>query len=560
VKRGRNYVGLCPFHKEKTPSFVVSPEKQIFSCFGCNTGGNVFSLIGKIENVDFLQSVKIAGDIVGIPVRLDDRDDRQNNEISGMLKVNSGAAALYHKHLFAPDGAPALEYLKARGVSVESIREFQLGFAPGSWNFLLNRLRPDKAMFEKAVQLGLLAKSQKDDGSYYDQFRRRIIFPIKDAMGKVLAFGGRVIGDGQPKYLNSQESAVFQKRNILYGFDKAKNDISDNKRAIIVEGYLDVIGCYQSGIKNVAAPLGTALTKAQVGFLSRYCNEIVLLFDADSAGVNAAHRSLDLADDINVDIKVAVLPESDPFEFVVKNGSRPLMALVDSAKSPVDFRLMRIMEERRKNGDTRTLMACLDLLKGIKLESNRSVYIRKISSLLAIDENSIRKDFAAYAGKQNLPSVIEKANKTEGSDFVTKCHRSLIALICNHPDLIKDTVIDFSIKDIKDSASKNILSKMSELYSADGILNINKLFDFFSSDLELTVLNQSFNESSDLDDPIAAYMEIYLSMKLHEIDARIAEYAAFTKTKESPEYLTEIDILRREKERLSHYIYNRRKD
>jgi len=553
AKKGRNYIGLCPFHKEKTPSFVVSPEKQIFSCFGCHTGGNVFSFIRKIENVDFLESVKIAGDIVGIPVRL---EGGESNEISAMVDVNQRAAKLYHQYLLSPNGANALAYLKGRGVSTDSIEGFQIGFAPDSWNFVSDKLRGNGLFFDAAIRSGLIAKSQKEDGGYYDRFRRRVMFPINDASGKTVAFGGRVMDDSLPKYINSQESVIFKKRNILYGFDKAKAHVSDLKRAIIVEGYLDVIGCHQCGIKNVAAPLGTALTEQHLKFLARYCSEVVLLFDADSAGFNAAVKSLNLTEDVNVDIKVAVLPELDPFEFVLKKGYRALMAVIENAKSPLDFNLQRIMEARRTNGDLRTLLACFELLRWIKLESIRSVYFKKIGLDLGIDENSIRKDFGDYIKKNSVAKIQRNGGGEETDDFLTKCYASLVSFLCRHPEFIEKVVMDFPLGDIGDGVYKNILIEMNNIYSANGVLTINKLFDFFDNGSEWSILSHCLEQDSNTEDPDMEYTEIYLSMRIHEINDKMLKYVGLIRN--SPEYLTEFDSLRREKDKLSYYLTYKR--
>jgi DNA primase len=400
----------------------------------------------------------------------------------------------------------------------------------------------------------------KKDEHYYDRFRKRVMFPIKDPNGRVIAFGGRVINDELPKYINSQETPIFKKRNVLYGMDKARRHFADMGRAIIVEGYLDVIGCHQAGIQNVVAPLGTALTEQQVRAIARYCEEIVMLFDADSAGINAALKSLDVVKDINVSIKIATLTDGDPFDCVIKRGAREFMAVVDKAQSPVDFRIERVMTLKRKNGPVKTLLLLFEVLRDIDLESNRSIYLKKISTMVGIDENAVRRDFVRFLEKGSAPQSVHDENDPQGqTDFITRGYRSLVALCCNHPALIGKAVMDFSISQIEDSASRNILGKMTDLYNENDSFQMNKLFDFFTNGIELDILNRSLNGDCRVEDPDAAYEEIYLNMKLHEIDCRIDKYAdLIRKTPESRhEYLTEIEILRREKEKLSQYIYNR---
>ena len=283
-KKGANYFGLCPFHKEKTGSFSVSPAKQIFYCFGCHTGGNVFSFIEKVENLNYPQAIKFVGKLVGIEVR--DEDSRpQDTTMEDCFRINEYAAKVYQSYLMSAEGVFGLEYLTGRGVTEDAIQSFRLGFSPDSWEFLTSKLTAVGADIKKAGMMGLVGvKENEGHTRYYDRYRGRIIFPIIDQYGNIAGFGGRVTGDGEPKYLNSPESQIYRKRTILYGYNLAKQEIAQMKRAIIVEGYLDVIGCHQSGIRNVVAPLGTALTEEQVRLLARQCEEIILLFDADSAG------------------------------------------------------------------------------------------------------------------------------------------------------------------------------------------------------------------------------------------------------------------------------------
>ena len=557
-KKGRNYVGLCPFHKEKTPSFTVTPEKQIFYCFGCHTGGNIFSFIQKIERVDFPQSVKIAGDLVGIEVVTEDSSDTDG--IAEMARINSYAMRVYQKLLTSSAGADGLNYLKNRGLTDKSIEEFRLGFAPDSWSFLTDKLKQKRASMELAEKCGLVGTSKKKEGHYFDSFRGRVMFPILDVNDRVIAFGGRVINNDHPKYINTQETPLFKKRNVLYGMNRARAHISDVNRAIVVEGYLDVIGCHQQEIQNVVAPLGTALTEQQIKYLSRYCEEIILLFDADSAGINAALKSLAVAGEVSVDIRIATLPEDDPFDFIQKKGDREFMAVVDRALNPVDFQIERVMANKKKNGPVKTLIMLFDIIESIELESRRSIYLKNISSLVGIDENSVRKDFARYIDKRTVPeSVQANEGKTENTDFLTRSYRSLIALLCNYPGLASKVSMDFSINEIRDEASRNILVKMVDMYREEGVLTVNKLFDFFQGGLELNILNRSLNRDYVVENPDSAYEEIYLNMKLYEINGKIDKYADLIKRTPGnrQEYLTEIEILRRDKEKLSQYIYNR---
>jgi len=557
-KKGKNYIGLCPFHKEKTPSFSVSPDKQIFYCFGCHTGGNVFNFISRIERLEFPDSVKFVADLVGVDLKDEKKGDTAVYE--AMQRVNRQAMELYHGYIKTPAGKKGLDYITGRGVTKKSIVDFKIGFAPDSWDFLLKSLIKTGRDREVAETLGLIKLSQKREHSYYDMFRNRIMFPIFDAVGNAIAFGGRTISGDTVKYLNSPETPLFKKRNVLYGFNRARDSIKELNRAIIVEGYLDVIGCHQAGIENVVAPLGTAVTTEQIKMLGHLCTEIIFLFDADSAGLKAAVRSLDLSEDMNVNIKIAMLPENDPFDYVTQKGPREFMAVVDRAMGPVDFRIARIMDNYNTLGRVNTLKQLFAAISGIKLETERGVYLKKISSLLDVDENSVRADFKSYVNNQKSAPKIEHEVKNVESDFITRSYRDLIKLICHYPELIEKAVIDYSINDIPDELSRTILKKISELYFADQQFSIDKIFDFFTSGQEMDFLNGIFNEGYSVTNPGAAYTEIFINMKVREIDDKIDKYATLIKSSPNGsyhEYITEIEVLRREKEKLAQYIYNK---
>jgi len=557
-KKGKNYLGLCPFHKEKTPSFTVSPDKQIFYCFGCHTGGNIFNFISRIERLEFPDSVKFVADLVGIDLR----DERKGDTavFEAMQKINRQAMELYHGHIKTPAGKKGLDYITGRGISKKSIVDFKVGYAPDSWDFLLKSLIKTGRDREVAETLGLIKLSQKRANSYYDMFRNRIMFPIFDNTGHVIAFGGRTISGDTVKYLNSPETPLFKKRNVLYGFSRARDSIKELNRAIIVEGYLDVIGCHQAGIENVVAPLGTAVTADQIKMLGHLCTEIIFLFDADSAGLKAAVRSLDLSEDVNVNIKIGMLPEDDPFDYVTRKGPREFMAVVDRAMGPVDFRMARIMDNYETLGRVNTLKQLFAAISDIKLETERGVYLKKISSLLDVDENSVRADFKSYTGNHRSAPKIEHEARNVEADFMTRSYRDLLKLICHYPELIEKAVIDYSINDIPDELSRNILMKISELYFSDQRFSIDKIFDFFTSGQEMDFLNVIFNEEFSVTNPGAAYTEIFINMKVREIDDKIDKYATLIKSSPNGsyhEYITEIEVLRREKEKLSQYIYNR---
>jgi len=563
--RGKSYIGLCPFHKEKTPSFSISPDKQIFHCFGCNAGGDVFTFISKIENIGFTESAKKLADIAGIDLNIEADEAPATNTIR---RINKYAMNFYNSYLLSGNGLSGKQYLIGRGVTEESIDLFKLGLSPDSWDRLAANLIKNKADIDLSLTIGLIGKSEKYKGSYYDKFRNRIIFPIFDRSNNVIAFGARAITDAdKPKYLNSLESEIFRKRNVLYGLNFAQNSIRELGRAIVVEGYLDVIGCHQYGITNVVAPLGTALTENHVKILSQLCNEIIMLFDPDSAGINASLKSIETAKLFNVNIKVATLPNDDPFDFIKKHGPRELMVIVDSAEKPVDFKIRNVLNKNRNRDSVDILRELFEIVKNISysadvnrpIEAEQSAYLIKISQMLNIDEKAIRSDYKRFIkGEKN--SIIEKDTNQKTLDYETMAYRELIHIIMHYPEIIGDVLIDFPLEDIKDPLSKDILSVIIKLYNSENKLRIDKIFDFFSTDIEMDFLNKTIQREASIEDPKAAYTEIYINLRIHDIDRKINEYINRVKKfgDEGIDSLAELEVLRREKEKLSNYLYNKK--
>lgn len=562
-KRGNNFVGLCPFHKEKTPSFTVSPDKQIFYCFGCHTGGNVYAFVSKVERLNFPESVRFLGNLAGIEVK-EDRDDGRVSRFEYLKRINTFAMNVYHQALFSDTGRAAREYALGRGVKVESIKEFKMGFAPDSWNFLTEKLNAKSVSLPQAVELGLVAESTKGGPvRHYDRFRNRLMFPICDQRGEVIAFGGRVLGQGEPKYLNSPESDLFRKGNVLYGFHLAREQITELKRAIVVEGYLDVIGCFQNGVRNVVAPLGTALTAHHVEFLSRHCTEIILLFDADSAGINASLRSLDVVGDKNVDVRVAMLPESDPFEFITQKGIRPFMAVVDSALHPVEFRIQRAIAATANAPRVKTLVALFGVIDGVPFDTEKRAWLRRISALLGLDEKSLIDDYAKYAAGEKRPESLTDAQDADDGkpDFLVRCHRDLVLLLLNHPEIVENAVLDFSARGMSDPVARSLFSKIAEMYAADEAVSIDRMFDLFQEGDERAFLEKSLDKSFAAENPNDAYGEIYVNVKLYWIDRKIEKLLGDIKGSKdgnTGESLAEVEILRRDKEKLLSFLQSRR--
>ncbi len=346
-KTGKNHTGLCPFHSEKTPSFSVNPDKQIFHCFGCGAGGDVFKFLELQEGLNFPEAVRKLAERAGIALPVDARSRSQDKKASeervGLLKVASDAAAYYRKELESPAGSAARVYLKKRGVNEQTVRDFGLGYARPEWDGLLRHLKQQGHTPGQMERAGLVVKRNEGEG-HYDRFRGRIIFPIRDIAGNVIAFGGRVMGDELPKYLNSSETPLYSKSNTLYCLESAKEQGRKLGYFVIVEGYLDALACHQYGVRNAVATLGTALTEGHLRLLRRFADKLVLIFDPDPAGVRASLRGFDLFVASGMKVNVVSLPDNDdPDTFLQKHGKEEFDRILRSSSKLMDFVLSQVM-------------------------------------------------------------------------------------------------------------------------------------------------------------------------------------------------------------------------
>ncbi len=340
-KSGQNFKGLCPFHSEKTSSFVVSPAKQIYHCFGCGEGGNVIQFISKMDNINFFEAVKVLAQKKGIP--LDAADKAGKDEFDELFKVNELAVRYYKQKL--QENKAAREYLAKRKLSQDTIEKFGLGYAPDEWEGLLNYAGKNGVPALLLEKAGLCIKRDKKEG-HYDRFRNRIIFPIVSSFGKYVAFGARVMDAGLPKYINSPETPVYSKGKNLYAWNLARVKIPEDIGIIVVEGYLDCITCHQYGITNTVATLGTSLTREQAALLKRYTDKVVIAYDLDAAGINASLRGIAVLVEAGLDVKVAVFTGSkDPDEYLNVHGKDAFSGKVKEAKSIVDFWLDSVKPE-----------------------------------------------------------------------------------------------------------------------------------------------------------------------------------------------------------------------
>lgn len=396
-KRGRNYLGLCPFHTEKTPSFNVNPEKQIFHCFGCGTGGNVFTFLMRYENLSFVDAVKRLADETGIKIPVSQEAKKQESENEQLFRANEVAESVYHQQL---KQAPAAvqEYLQRRGISAETREQFKLGYASGEWDGLLKYLERNGFSLNPYKKSGLLLESEKS-GKLFDRFRNRLMFPIHNQSGKVIGFGGRALLDepNSPKYMNSPESPVYQKSRILYGLYFSKEAIRESGAVIFVEGYMDFLQLYQAGIRNVVATSGTALTEEHARLIRRYTSRVYLCYDADTAGINAAVRGGEILFQQLLEVEALILPAGeDPDSFVKANGKEAFLALLKEAKDYLAFRLSilnRKYDLQKAAERSRAVAEALEMLLPMQDAIRSGFYLEKIAEQLQVPATTLLNEF-----------------------------------------------------------------------------------------------------------------------------------------------------------------------
>lgn len=414
-KRGKNFIGLCPFHQEKTPSFTVSDDKQIYHCFGCGNGGNVFKFLMEYKNISFVEAVEEVADHLGIKIQYDESPSDQQNELEVFFDINVFAARFFVEHLTKNSEAEeAREYLKRRGIKPQTQRSFGIGFAPFGWDNFLNQAKQNKIDLIKAKQLGLIDTNER--GEYYDKFRARIVFPIFSPNGRVIAFGGRVLqnADNVAKYLNSPESQIYSKRKSLFGLFHSKDEIRKLDRAILVEGYMDLVSLYQAGVKNVVASSGTSLTEEQIQLLSRFTKNIFVLFDSDSAGQRAALRSIELLLKQDFEVKVISLPKGeDPDSFINKFGKEQFDEEIARSVNFLEYQTTQFEQQGLFEDPAEMTKAIRELVRTLALvndELKRNLLMKTISKKFNLREKLIESELNA-ALSQNKTKVETQAVK-----------------------------------------------------------------------------------------------------------------------------------------------------
>ena len=520
-RSGRNFFGLCPFHKEKSPSFSVSPDKQIFHCFGCGVGGNVIHFISKIENLNFVETLHVLAERAGIVLpTIETGEDSKRQELKNKVyQINEITAQFYHENLYKPVAKSAQEYVKKRKLTNTTLKNFKIGYA-GIYNELSAFLK-QKGFSDTEILESSLA-SKLENGKLVDRYRGRLMFPICDVRGKVIAFGGRVLDDSKPKYINSPENIVYSKGRHLYGLNVAKQN--NPKELIIVEGYMDAISLHQRDIPNVVASLGTALTEAQGRLLRKYCEKVIIGYDSDGAGQTATLRGLEILNNLGCDIRVLQLEGAkDPDEFVIKYGSGRFNKAVEEAISLVEFKIKTLKKDlnlENVNDKIKFLNEIAKILSKVDNQMEKEIYIDKIANEYKISKEAIYAEInkQSYAQKQSIkildkPIRIRTANKIEETEEISKeiiqRENAIILLIINGK-AIQEIMENIPVEEFKYDLNRKIAEKLYDEYkkgnsNTRSILDlfedekiINHLSGIMAMDMEIIDVNKTINEIIDL--------------------------------------------------------------
>ncbi len=478
-KSGKGYKGLCPFHQEKTPSFMVDGQRQIFHCFGCGEGGNIFTFVMKIEKLTFPETVKLLANKAGVQLPVYEKQNNKSIQDKELIfRLNRIAAEFYHKNLFLPQGEKALNYLLKRNFNEEIIKRFQLGYAFPGFEHLVHFLLSKKTALADIFKAGLGFKSTTT-GKPIDYFRDRIIFPIINLQGKIIAFGGRVLDDKLPKYINSPETLVYNKAKNLYGLFQAKQSIRQKNQVIVMEGYTDVLIAHQFGFENTVAPLGTALTSQQIGLLKRFADEVLIAFDSDTAGKNATLRSLSIVKEAGLTVRIVYLPpDSDPADILLQKGKKFFNNLIENALPLIDYKLKILKQQYNpasSEGKINIIKELFPDLNNISSDIELRSEVKKIAERLGLTEESILLDLNQYKkGNKKLSNILIHF-PVESTHI--NAEKILIGTMLQRRDAIERIVSDLRVEDFTVPEHREIFSIIINLFNSGEKVSLQKVMD-----------------------------------------------------------------------------------
>lgn len=553
-RAGRNFIGLCPFHNEKTPSFSVSQDKQIYKCFGCGEAGNVLTFVMKSKNMTFIDALKYLGDKANIEIE-DNNAQNMHNRNERLYKVNVEAARYYFNGLQSNQNI--IQYFTRRGIINKTIRKFGLGYAKDGWQNLMNYLKRKGYTELDLLNAGLIVKGKNN--SYYDRFRNRVIFPVFDYRGRVIGFGGRVLDDSKPKYLNSPETDIFKKGTNLYGLNFAIKENKD-RTIIIVEGYMDCISLHQYGITNAVASLGTALTLEQAKLLKRYADRIIVSYDADLAGQSATIRGLKILKKEGFDLRVLTVPEGkDPDEFIKNNGKEAFIKLINNSLPLIDYEIkMASMGLDMK--DENKVITYIDRACDIILELppiEKDVYIRKLSEETGVKEQAI---YDLMSEKINVNKMEKRYTKYSFGQKLylepayMKAERNLLKIMMENINIYEYIIEIISEEELILNSHKKIFNLIKEAIEEE-VENLEKHIEAKCDDIEsskewIKVQQVEIGETDSYKDLISDYIKEIKKFKLEEskkeIMKKIKDYETQGLFEESLKLVKELEIIQKD--------------
>lgn len=531
-RRGKNLIGLCPFHGEKTPSFTIYPENGSFYCFGCKVGGDVFTFVKNIENLDYIEAVKLLADRCGVVIPENNYDNSMVDFKNRIYEINRETARFYNSFMNEPAGKWAAEYYAGRGLTPQTVRSFGLGAAPDRWDALLKHLKAKGFTEEEMLQANVVSKSNK--GTYFDRFRNRAMFPIINVRGNVIGFSGRRRGENkdEAKYINTSDTPVYKKSQNLFGLNFAKSYCSE--KLILVEGNLDVISLHQAGFKNTVCPLGTAFTPEQANLITRYTNEVYICFDSDEAGQTAVTKAINIFANTGINVKVALLPEGkDPDEFLKKNSPAKFKKLLDEAVSATEYKLLRAgggVDTESDNAKIQYLNSAAEILANTHDPIEVDYYTSKLSQKYGISKDAIRLKVEELkkkkAVKQERRTVAAMANPTfdrndvnperRGNERAVKAEETIISVLMKHPDLVAFTKENITIEDFVTSLNKRLFTTLLNLSERNEVFDFSLIAEDYS-DQELGYISQLLNSGFNHNNPKVALNECFKALQTEKL-------------------------------------------
>lgn len=547
-RTGRNLKGLCPFHSEKTPSFTVYPENGSYYCFGCGSGGDVITFIKNIENLDYVEAVRFLAAKAGMTVPEDETDNGLGKLKTRILEANRLAARFFHENLIHTP--QALQYIRDRGLSDKTIRHFGLGFAKNSWSDLTQYLRSKGYSEQELYQAALAAKGR--NGSYYDQFRNRFMFPIIDVRGSVIGFGGRVLDDSKPKYLNSADTPVFKKSRNLFALNFAKN--TKERSLILGEGYMDVIAMHQAGFTNAVATLGTSLTSDQARIISQYAKEVIIAYDSDTAGQTATKRAISLFEETGVKVRILGIPDAkDPDEYIKKFGATRFKLLLEGCSNAVEFELAKAKAKydvETADGKVGYLKEAAKVLSTVRSPIEIDVYAAKVAGETDVSKDAVKLQIQEYMKKSYYQKRREERKDLRLAGFekndrvnpqrrvypkAARAEEGLLSAVMKNPDFMQDLSQTITAEDFVTDFNRNLYEVISVRLKEGKSVELMALSSVFDSD-----------QMGRISSILAAYHDI------NHTREEVTDYVATIK--EEKQKLSTQDIKQMDSEQLKRYI------